>query len=234
MPAKIVEVPSVGPVRLYKRQGARHIRISIASNGEVRVTLPSWAPYKLGYEFAISKAEWIVRRKPVVSMLVNNGQIGKAHRLYFAETPNATKIRTRIRDQGVWVYLPPGVNKNSAEARKAATKAATRVLMLQAELLLLPRLQTLAIEHGFSYRSASIKRLRSRWGSCNQHTDITLNCFLMQLPWELIDYVLLHELLHTKIMSHGAPFWLELENHVQNLAFKRKDIRKYHPILETL
>lgn len=234
MPTKVVEVPSVGLVRLYKRRGVRHIRISIASNGEVRVTMPPWAPYRLGYEFAISKTEWIIQRRPVESMLVHNGQIGKAHRLYFAVSPNATKIRTRVKDQGVWVYLPPYIDQNSTDARKAATKAATRVLILQAELLLLPRLQNLASEHGFSYRSAAIKRLRSRWGSCNQHTDIMLNCYLMQLPWDLIDYVLLHELLHTKIMSHGAPFWKELEHHVNNLSFKRQEIRKYHPILETL
>lgn len=234
MPVKVVDLPSVGPVRLYKHKRARHIRISIGSNGDVRVTMPTWAPYRLGYEFAISKADWIASRKPVENVLVHNGQIGKAHRLYFTESAAASKVRTRIKGQGVWVYLPPGMDTNSPEARKAATNAATKVLVAQAESLLLPRLQSLAAEHGFSYRSASVKRLRSRWGSCSQHQDIVLNCYLLQLPWELIDYVLLHELLHTQIMSHGGVFWLKLAKHVRNLPAIRKEIRRYYPILKTL
>jgi len=233
MPFKEVDVPSVGSVRLYKRKGAKHIRISIASNGEIRVTLPTWAPYRMGYEFAISKADWINTRKPVPSTLSHKGQIGKAHRLYFADSPDSDKIRTRIKGQGVWVYVPAGIDRNSLEVQKAAAKAAAKVLTLEAELLLVPRLKVLALEHGFTYRSVMVKRLRGRWGSCNQHTDIVLNCFLMQLPWHLIDYVLLHELLHTQIMAHGAPFWRELEKFVPELSEKRKEIKRYHPVLKT-
>jgi len=54
----------------------------------------------------------------------------------------------------------------------------------------------------------------------------------MQLPWHLIDYVLLHELTHTKVMRHGAPFWKELERHVPRARALRKEIGSYHPILE--
>jgi predicted metal-dependent hydrolase len=233
MPAKAVDVPSVGVVNLYKRKGARNIRISISSTGEVRVTLPMWAPYKLGYEFALSKAEWIASRKPVQSLLVHKGQVGKAHRLYFSETAGADKIRTRIKGQGVWVYLPVGTDSGSVEVQKAAGKAAAKVLTLEAERLLFSRLKVLALEHGFTFRSVSVKRLRGRWGSCNQHTDITLNCFLMQLPWELIDYVLLHELVHTRVMSHGAPFWRELDKYVPDLKTKRAEIKRYYPVLKT-
>jgi len=233
MPFKDVDVPAVGSVRLYKRKGAKHIRISIASNGEIRVTLPSWAPYRLGYEFAISKADWINTRKPVQNVLEHKGQIGKAHRLYFGEATGTDKIRTRIKGQGVWIYVPAGTDRNSPEVQKAAGKAAAKVLTLESELLLVPRLKILALEHGFTYKSVVVKRLRGRWGSCSQHKDIVLNCFLMQLPWHLIDYVLLHELLHTQIMSHGAPFWNELEKYVPDLRDKRNEIRRYHPILKT-
>ena len=53
----------------------------------------------------------------------------------------------------------------------------------------------------------------------------------MQLPWHLIDYVMLHELTHTKVMQHGAPFWRELELHVPHAKQLRKEIGEYHPIL---
>lgn len=233
MSFKAVDVPGVGEVRLYKRKGARHIRISITSTGEVRVTMPTWAPYRLGYEFAITKTDWIISRKPVQDLLIHKGQVGKSHQLYFAEAPAGGKLRTRIKGQGVWVYLPPGADQSAPDVQKAAARAASKVLIEEAEQFLIPRLKALALEHGFTYRSVSVKRLRGRWGSCNHHADIVLNCFLMQLPWHLIDYVLLHELMHTEIMSHGAPFWAGLALHIDELGDKRKEIRRYQPILKT-
>jgi predicted metal-dependent hydrolase len=53
----------------------------------------------------------------------------------------------------------------------------------------------------------------------------------MQLPWHLIDYVLLHELTHTKVMRHGAPFWEELERHAPTAKLLRKEINTHRPLL---
>ena len=50
---------------------------------------------------------------------------------------------------------------------------------------------------------------------------------------ELIDYVLYHELTHTKILHHGPNFWLELERHVPQAKRLRKVIRGYHPVIST-
>lgn len=51
MPAKYIHIEDVGKVALYKRRGIRGVRLSIAHDGTVRVTLPAWAPYRLGAEF---------------------------------------------------------------------------------------------------------------------------------------------------------------------------------------
>jgi predicted metal-dependent hydrolase len=234
MPVKTVEIPSIGPVQLHKRKGARNVRITIGSNGTIRVTIPIWAPYKVGIEFAVSKSEWIQSRKPLPAILFNNGQVGKAHHLQFAHSETTPKIRTRIKGQEIWIFLPMGMEHDSPEAQAAATSAAIRALKLEATALLPQRLKIIAEQNGFSYRSVAVKRLKGRWGSCNQQTDIILNCFLMQLPWHLIDYVILHELTHTKIMAHGTPFWTELGQYVSDLKEIRKEIRQYQPILQTV
>ena len=77
----------------------------------------------------------------------------------------------------------------------------------------------------------AVKRLKSRWGSCDQHTNIILNIFLMQLPWECIDYVLLHELTHTNVLHHGPDFWLAMTQVLPNVTQLRKAMRDYQPIL---
>lgn len=117
--------------------------------------------------------------------------------------------------------------------QKAAQTASIRALKKEAGQLLPQRLRTLAMQTGFTYKSVGVKQLKSRWGSCTHQKEITLNLFLMQLPWRLIDYVLLHELTHTKVMRHGPPFWKELEKHVPRAKQLSKEIANHHPVLET-
>jgi hypothetical protein len=89
----------------------------------------------------------------------------------------------------------------------------------------------LAQKHGFEYSSVSVKRLKGRWGSCDQHQNIVLNLYLMQLPWELIDYVLLHELTHTRILRHGPDFWAAMQRVLPNVKAIRKEMKQHQPVL---
>jgi predicted metal-dependent hydrolase len=78
------------------------------------------------------------------------------------------------------------------------------------------RLTYLAYKHGFTYNRASIRNQRTRWGSCSQKNDISLNMKLVRLPDELMDYVILHELTHTRCKNHSSEFWAELDRLVEN------------------
>ena len=90
-------------------------------------------------------------------------------------------------------------------------------------------LQQLADQYGFAYNSVSMKQLKARWGSCSHKRDITLNIFLMQLPWQLIDYVLVHELVHTKVLHHGQDFWTSFAACLPDAKKRRSELRAYHP-----
>jgi predicted metal-dependent hydrolase len=120
------------------------------------------------------------------------------------------------------------------EVQKSAHRASIRALRTQAEKLLPVRLKQLADKYDFEYASVSVKQLKGRWGSCDTRGHITLNLFLMQLPWHLIDYVLLHELTHTKQLNHGADFWDEFLSHEPKAKDYRKQIKEHKPILETV
>jgi predicted metal-dependent hydrolase len=79
-----------------------------------------------------------------------------------------------------------------------------------AQIHLPHRLQQLSQQHGFDYGRCTVRQVVSRWGSCSAQKNISLNAALLLLPIELVDYVLLHELCHTRQMNHSAAFWAEM------------------------
>ena len=89
------------------------------------------------------------------------------------------------------------------------------------------RLAELAQLHNFQYNHVSIRNQRTRWGSCSSKDNISLNMKLLHLPNQLIDYVLLHELVHTRVKNHSKDFWNELETVVPNARTIDKQLREY-------
>lgn len=231
MATKQISLANIGDVTLYKRRGNRSLRLSISSRGEVRVSMPHWLPYAAGEQFALSKTDWIVshRAKSTLPQLEHGQHIGKAHRLFFESNLGAVKVSTRLRPNEIYITHPESLEADHHVVQKAARGASLRALRKEAEQLLPQRITALAQKTGLSFKSVAVKHLKSRWGSCSSAKDITLNIFLMQLPWHLIDYVLVHELTHTKVMRHGAPFWQELERHVPLARQLRKEINQHQP-----
>ena len=89
------------------------------------------------------------------------------------------------------------------------------------------RLAELATEHDFEYAKVSIRKQKTRWGSCSSQNNISLNQNLLHLTDELIDYVLLHELTHTRVKDHSPSFWDELEKVCPSAKEKRRLLKTY-------
>lgn len=71
-----------------------------------------------------------------------------------------------------------------------------------------------------------VKNLKSRWGSCDSHRNIILSSLLITLDDSLIDYVICHELAHTKHMNHSKEFWLNVEMMIPDYKQRRKELKK--------
>lgn len=230
MASKTVPVPGIGDVHLYKRKGVQTIKLSITPKGLVRVTMPHWVPYEAGLSFARSRQAWIREHTQDRGQPLLHGQpIGKTHKLVFEKTPTATKVASRVTAAAIYITYPADQLSSDAPVQSSAEKASIRALRAQAEAALPGRLRKLAGLYGFEYRSVQIKQLTGRWGSCDSQRNIVLNLFLMQLPWELIDYVLMHELTHTTIMRHGPEFWQAMAGHLPDVQQRRRAMRRYRP-----
>lgn len=85
-----------------------------------------------------------------------------------------------------------------------------------------PLLLSFAEHHGFPVKNVQIRHMKTRWGSCRRDGQITLNSQLLFLPLPLIHHVILHELCHTRYMSHGPRFWGLLQKLDPNTAHHDK------------
>jgi hypothetical protein len=102
------------------------------------------------------------------------------------------------------------------------------VYRFEAKKYLPKRLIELASLHGFQYNRVTIRNNKSNWGSCSSQNNINLNLHLMKLPEYLIDYILLHELVHTKEKNHGAGFYAILDRVTGNKARElAKEVKQY-------
>lgn len=89
------------------------------------------------------------------------------------------------------------------------------------------RLERLSSIYGYEYNRVQVRSQRTRWGSCSHNNNISLNIKLNNLPQDLKDYVILHELVHTKIKNHSKAFWQELESILPHARYLDKQLRKY-------
>jgi predicted metal-dependent hydrolase len=117
------------------------------------------------------------------------------------------------------------------DTRKADLLCQTPLDTGRARLTITHRLSELAARHGFSYNRVFIRNQKTRWGSCSGRNNINLNINLVRVTPELMDYVLLHELVHTRIKNHGPLFWNELGRLVAKARELDRLLNEYRGLL---
>ena len=89
------------------------------------------------------------------------------------------------------------------------------------------RLCDVATQLKFSYNEVRIKRQKTRWGSCSIKRNINLNRNLMLMPYQVVEYVLHHELTHLRILNHAPKFWEELESSLPDYKKSLKEMKHF-------
>jgi predicted metal-dependent hydrolase len=231
MSQRTVVLPDIGEVLLVKRRGAKNLRLSIQPDGKIRVGLPYWAPYASAIQFAKMRSGWILQNvennRPKI--LQTGHKIGKSHSLHLNQDPSAYRVSSRVKAD--LIVVKGHLHPTSLPMQTKAAAACERALKKESIKLLGDRIHQISAETSLSFKELKIKRMVSRWGSCSQTGTVTLSYFLVQLPWHLIDYVLVHELAHTKHLNHSPEFWELVEKTMPDAKRLKKEIKTYRPIL---
>lgn len=92
----------------------------------------------------------------------------------------------------------------------------------KAQEIIINRTECLAKLLGIRYKSARISNARTRWGSCSSKKTLNFTWRLILAPEKVIDYVIVHELMHTKQMNHSKEFWKLVQNEIPDFKSHEK------------
>lgn len=235
MPAKpqIVNDPEFGEIVIVRR-ATRYTRIKLGTDGRFVVTSGRLVPLAFIRSF-IEQSRTDLRKMAKASSVAQpyrEGQlIGKTHQLAVVPTQMVKVPAIRTMRGKLLVKLPPGFSLEDQDIQQQIRDEAIKILRRDAKKYLPPLLENLAREHDFSYQRLRFSHAGSRWGSCSSNGTISLNIALMKLPDELVRYVLIHELCHTRHMNHSTAFWREVERYDPHYRLHRQQLKRETPVV---
>ena len=119
------------------------------------------------------------------------------------------EIETILYKHKNWIHKQLEGEKIQKEI-SPLTKDEIQKLMEEAKNLIPQRVAFYAEKMGVSYNRITVRKQKTRWGSCSSKGNLNFNCLLMLTPKEVIDSVVVHELCHLKEMNHSKKFYKEV------------------------
>lgn len=211
----------LGSFTVTKRRNARRVTLRIAKNGDPQVSIPAYAPYSVGVAFIHKQRDWVLEHRSP-KLIIRPGDSfelydGTIVTVSSAESRNSTrhsigKMEVMLGSVGQTDYFYKAVEKH---------------LRRDSENVIKRRLQHWSDIIGDRPDKVRFRATTSRWGSCSSQRVITFSVFIAQLPNELIDYVVVHELCHLRHMNHSEDFWTHVAQFIPQHKVMRRELKGY-------
>ncbi|MEL6160776.1 MAG: YgjP-like metallopeptidase domain-containing protein [Cyanobacteria bacterium J06623_5] len=234
VPAAASQMPSYA---VRESQRAKHVSIKISVEGEVEVVVPPRFDRSRLPEILERRRDWILKTRSRLlrdhEQAPKEWKVEKPDKILFrwrSETVDAPTAKRGLQrgfqrdpDLEAWsvTYQPSLGNstrcipqrnqrltiQGNTDHLPACQAVLRKWLAHRAQRDLAPWLRQLGFELDLPCHRISVRGQKTRWASCSNHKDISLNFKLLFLPRPLVHYVLVHELCHTVHMNHSKQFW---------------------------
>ncbi len=219
----------LGEILLKTNCRARHIIMRATDRG-ITITLPPGITPRQGLECLQDNLEKMKRikalRQKKTTFIDFDYQLRTdVMQISIEKSPN-TCFYCRGHEGSITLFCP--VDTAFEKYQRWLHKTILEELKEQAKVILKRRTRQLAEQFGFKFSQIRIQTAHTRWGSCSATNSINLSVFLMTLPQQLIDYVILHELCHTIHHNHSPRFWAKMDEVTEAKAQElRRELKKY-------
>jgi predicted metal-dependent hydrolase len=202
-----------GAWRVRPSARARRLAVRVLPGGLVEIVVPPGTRPRAVEQFVMRHLRWIERTldlyrpaEPAAADLLPDSirfaATDRSYRVSYAEAGGAPRLAV-----GAGTLAVTGAMNRVGLLRHALQ----RFTMREARAALSPWLAGLSAATGLGYARVQIRRQRTRWGSCSPTGTISLNACLMFQPAPVVNYLLLHELAHTRHLNHSRRFWRLVE-----------------------
>lgn len=209
MTAKVVQFKQIGPVTFIKNRRSKNIKIRVKPDQSVYVSFPFYVSMSEVSQFVNKNLEWVTNQQQKFETRKSKIEAGLIQtKFHSVSVIKGLGYKTKANFNDIEIWL---ADFDSDSSRSYLENAMVGIYRVEAQKILPLRLTELAQNHGFQFNRLTIRNNKRNWGSCSARNNISLNLQMMKLPDELIDYILLHELVHTRIKHHGPQFWAKLD-----------------------
>jgi predicted metal-dependent hydrolase len=223
----------IGTISIRRNRLSRSIRMRLSPRGEIVVSAPMRTPMLLIKQAVRSARDELLsmQNQSNTTTYLDGDKIGQSHQLKVVRSTSVNSPTLKRSKNTLILTLAPSVEVGSPEIQTQIREQVVSILRREARAYLPKRLATLASRYDYSYQSLRLPHAIGRWGSCSSAGTISLNIGLMKLPLELIDYVILHELAHTKQMNHSKQFWQLVGQTDPDYQKHRRTLKTHSPII---
>jgi len=203
------------------RSKRKTLSLSINENADLVVRAPHRASYDEIQKFISEKSVWIDNKQRLIkARLKDNLNQHSSDKCLYLGSLYPLKIDNNSIEPISFNGQMFTITNVNRERISLSLKSWYKKRFIEVAL---PRLSYFSDKHNLKVNQVRVKEQKTLWGSCSSKNNINLNYLLIMAPMKVIDYVIVHELVHTIHKNHSAKFWQKVETIMPNY----KDARNW-------
>ncbi len=186
-------------------------------------------PEEQANKLILKKAPWILKKLEQLGTEVNTDIVKGSQMPYLGSDYEVEIIRNEALKKVVLAFTGSTFRLSLPEAlhtQENLQKTFDAFYRAKAKEVITPRVQEWSQRTGLPFAKLTFKKMKTRWGSCSFVNNINLNIYAVKLPLPLIDYLIVHELAHTRVKNHSKVFWAEVARHMPGWRALDKELRR--------
>lgn len=207
-------------IKMVRHASARSLRLRVEPTG-IRLTVPLFCTKKQIQQFLNQSEQWLIETWDKQQKQLNlTAAFPEQIKLFYHLQPfQIIHQQQRNIFKFDWVQHILFIrNEQPEKALQAATLA-------YAKQFLPEYLTQISQEIGLPYQSCTIRKPKTRWGSCSSRQDIMLHAALVLMPEQNVRAVCVHELVHTRHFDHSPAFWNSVSQHDPEYLHHRRQLK---------
>ncbi|WP_180168549.1 M48 family metallopeptidase [Acinetobacter sp. YH01003] len=208
-------------IQITPHAKATRLRLRVEPN-QIRLTVPKYCTQRQIQDFLQQSEQWMIETWHKQQTQQGLVQRELPNQLSLFNLPEPLNIHYHTQKHSFILDLKQHCLWVSDRQPAAYLKA---FVIAYAKQMLPIYLQTVSHEIALPFKQCAIRQPKTRWGSCSTQQHIMLNSALVLFPEQIVRYVAVHELAHTRHFDHSPAFWVEVQRHDAHYLQHRKQLK---------